>query len=195
MAPEGLNKESRVREKTDLYSFAITALFLMFRIDLAIKMLFLPIANDVLIFRESLSEFPLLELIFNTLKSDYGNRPNFKKWSKVLGETKFFEDKITFEDLENFGVDIGPLKKAEQSEMGATIEIMEYFGSDVRSRRVNENEAWVESAALSHFKNLSLASALETLNKTSNMLSMGKSYRMCDFMYYSIYIWRNNEGI
>ena len=46
MAPEGLDKDSRVVGKTDLYSFAIMVLFLMFPAELAIKFLFLPIEEN-----------------------------------------------------------------------------------------------------------------------------------------------------
>ena len=60
MAPEGLRNESRVVGKTDLYSFAITTLFLLFRTDLALTFLFLPISEGLDRFRDSLSKFPLL---------------------------------------------------------------------------------------------------------------------------------------
>ena len=63
MAPEGLDKESRIVGKTDLYSFAITVLFLMFPAELVIKLLFLPIENWEL--SKSLSRCTLLLLIKN----------------------------------------------------------------------------------------------------------------------------------
>ena len=53
MAPEGLNKNSRVVWKTDLYSFAIMVLFLMFPAELAIKLLFFPVSGNVEIFIQS----------------------------------------------------------------------------------------------------------------------------------------------
>ena len=65
MAPEGLNKDSRIIGKTDLYSYAITILFLMFPAEFAIKLLFLPIANWEQ--SETLSRFPLLFWIKNSV--------------------------------------------------------------------------------------------------------------------------------
>ena len=171
MAPEGLEKDSRVVEKTDLYSFAITSLFLIFRTDLAIKLLFLPLSTNVGEFRKSLSNFPLLDLIFNTLKTDCEKRPGFEIWKKFLGETEICAEKISPKILEKLGVELGPLKSAEEREMGAIFEILHYFNFSVESRRVNENFAWPMSAALSHLQNLSMG----TLNKASNMLSKGSS--------------------
>ena len=65
MAPEGLDKNSRIIEKTDLYSYAVTVLFLMFPAELVIKLLFLPIENWEM--SESLSEFPMLLWIINSV--------------------------------------------------------------------------------------------------------------------------------
>ena len=63
MAPESLDKSSRVIRKTDLYSYAVTVLFLMFPAELVIKLLFLPMANWEK--SETLSRFPLLLRIKN----------------------------------------------------------------------------------------------------------------------------------
>ena len=63
IAPEGLDKDSRVIRKTDLYSYAVTVLFLMFPAELVIKLLFLPMARWEK--SETLSRFPLLLLIKN----------------------------------------------------------------------------------------------------------------------------------
>ena len=60
MAPEGLNTDSRIKVKTDLYSFAIMVLFLMFPAELAIKLLFLPIEENWEELNKSLSKFSLL---------------------------------------------------------------------------------------------------------------------------------------
>ena len=65
MAPEGLDKDSRIIGKTDLYSYAVTVLFLMFPAELVIKLLFLPIENWEQ--SESLSRFPLLLWIKNSV--------------------------------------------------------------------------------------------------------------------------------
>ena len=176
MAPEGLNKDSREIGKTDLYSFAVTSLFLLFPAEIVIKLLFLPISEEVEMFRRSLPKLPLLGVIFDTLATDSDERPGFEKWSKILEEIEdfdktFLSGKITREDLENRGIDLHPMRLAEEREMGSIVAMLEYFGFDIRSRRVNENEAWPMSAAVSHFEKLTL----ETLNKTANNLSKSKS--------------------
>ena len=65
MAPEGLDKESRIVGKTDLYSYAVTVLFLMLPAELVIKLLFLPLENWKK--SETLSRFPLLLWIINSV--------------------------------------------------------------------------------------------------------------------------------
>ena len=179
MAPEGLEKDSRKLEKTDLYSFAVTTLFLLFPADLAIKLLFLPISEGVEKFRQSLSELPLLSFIFDTLATDPHRRPGFEKWRKNLEEIEEIDDKwwngkITREVLENRGINLIPLESAEEREIGAKVEIAKCFSEeiieDIGSGRVNESEAWPMSAAVSLFEKLTL----ESLNKTANNLSKSK---------------------
>ena len=165
MAPEGLNKDSRELEKTDLYSFAITTLFLLFPTEIAIKLLFLPISEGLEKFRSSLPKLPLLRVIFDTLVTDPHERPGFGKWRNTLQQIKKFDDnwltgKITREVLENIGIDLHPMRLAEEREMGAIVEILQYFDFDVGSERVNANEVWPMSAAVSHSQKLTL----QTLN-------------------------------
>ena len=183
MAPEGLRKESRVVAKTDLYSFAITSLFLLFRSDFALKLLFLPVSQEVGKFRETLPKFPLLKLIFDTLSPNPEKRPHFDEWKALVGESKNFEEvllttKISPETLENCGVDLGPFHSAEVRESGTVFYMTQYFymGSlkERGSSLVNEIEAWKMSEAASHFRNLSL----DDLNKTSNLLSRGMFSRI-----------------
>ena len=171
MAPEGLENDSRVKGKTDLYSFAITTLFLTFRIDLAIKLLFLPVCHNVEIFRKSSKNCPLLEVIFETLKTDPDDRPDFERWTEVLDETNYVNNKLSSQNLQSLGVELGPLNSAEEKEMGTIMEILGYFDFEIGSRRVNENEAWRMTAAVSHFEKLTL----QTLNNTVNNLSKSKN--------------------
>ena len=175
MAPEGLRKESRVVAKTDLYSFAITTLFLLFRTDFAFKLLFLPVSQGVEKFRKTLHKFSLLNLIFDTLNLDSGKRIDFDQWKEMLesSEESWFTTKISSEILEDHGVDLEPFTFAEEREMGMVYYMAQYFhlGSlkERGSSLVNESEAWKMSEAVSHFQNLSL----EALNRTSNLLSRG----------------------
>ena len=150
MAPEGLDKDARIIEKSDLYSFAVTVLFLMFPVDLALKLLFLPISEHLEIFLQSLNRFPLLEFIFKSLRSNPENRVSLQSWSILLKEIYNFDEnmligKITSENLERKGLILDPLNKALVNEAG-----FEMDSSDV-----NKNETWVMSKAVSHLQKLS----------------------------------------
>ena len=185
MAPEGLRNESRVGGKTDLYCFAITTLFLLFRTDLGLKLLFLPVSEGLDRLRDSLPEFPLLELIFRTLNSDPEKRVNFDIWQEMLSLIENFEEswltgKISSEILENCGVDLEPLNSAEERETVMVYYMAYAFDEDILQdiglSLVNEKEAWKMSKAVSHFRNLSL----KTLNKSSNLLSKGLRVKIGD---------------
>ena len=150
MAPEGLDEASRIIEKTDLYSFAVTVLFLMFPVDLVLKLLFLPISEDLEIFVQTLHRFPLLEIIFKSLRWDPEKRVTFENWSPVLRQMENFDEKIlieeiSWENLERSGVILDPLTKALINEGGFVMD----------SSEVNKNEAWVMSKAISHVQKLS----------------------------------------
>ena len=161
MAPEGLNKDSRIVGKTDLYSFAVSVLFLMFPVDLALKLLFFPISDDLEIFLQSLYRFPLLELIFKSLTFSKSQEIfMLKSWSIVLEKKKSFDEnmlieKITQENLENKEVILDVLDKAVEKEGGFYFYILELFGYEMDSSKVNKNEAWKMSTAISHMQNIS----------------------------------------
>ena len=160
MAPEGLNTDSRIKVKTDLYSFAITVLFLMFPVDLAVKLLFLPIAQDLEVFRQNLHRFPLLEMIFKSLRSDPEKRVTLQSWSTVLEHMKIFEknmliSKISSENLESERIILDPLNKALETEGGFYYCILDFFGYEMTTSEVNKNEAWKMTTARSHMLNLS----------------------------------------
>ena len=161
MAPEGLNKASRIVAKTDLYSFAMMVLFLMFPAELAIKLLFLPINEKWEVFNENLSEFPLLLWIFKSFLPDPLERVDFDSWEAIIKETKTFDknwltSRIEIEVLEENGVDLSPLKDVLEKESGIYFYILDYFGNDIRRSQVNENEAYEISTAISQSQNLSL---------------------------------------
>ena len=143
MAPEGLDKDARIIGKSDLYSFAVTVLFLMFPVDLALKLLFLPISEHLEIFLQSLYRFPLLELIFKSLRSNPEKRNSLQNWSISLKGIYNFDEnmligKITSENLKRKGVILDPLNKASISEAGFEMDSID----------VNKNEAWVMSKAV-----------------------------------------------
>ena len=161
MAPEGLDKDSRIIGKTDLYSFAVTILFLMFPAELAIKLLFLPIEENLEKLTDSLSEFPLLLWIITSILPDPEKRIDFDNWKVLIQKMKTFgknwlRSQITPEILEQNGVDFGPLNKALEKEGGLYFYILDSFGYDIRSSQVNENEAYKLSTAISQIQNLSL---------------------------------------
>ena len=145
MAPEGLSKDSRVIAMTDLYSFAMTVLFLMFPAELAINLLFIPISDDSKIFMESLCRFPLLQWIFDCLKSDPAERPISDSWKFIEQQIRNFDKKwlinqIDTEILEQNGVNLDHLDKA----------IEEVF-CPVNSGIENKEKCYHLSKAVSHF--------------------------------------------
>ena len=149
MAPEGLNKDFRMIGKTDLYSFAVTVLFLMFSEDLALQLLYLPIDTNLEIFLQSLNRCPLLEMIFKSLRSDPEKRVTLQSWSTVLDKMKDFDEKlmiekITIASLEKESVVLDPLNKALINEAGFVMD----------SSEVNKNK-WIMSKAISHVQKLS----------------------------------------
>ena len=65
-------------------------------------------------------------------------------------------NKITYEILAENNVDLKPLNEALENNTGLFYFIREHFGSDIRSSRVNENQAYEMSTAISKIQNLSL---------------------------------------
>ena len=141
MAPEALDKDSRIIGKTDLYSFAITVLFLMHPFDLAIKLLFIPVVEDLELLRPSLFRSPLLRCIFKSLRSDPKKRIDFDSWKNVL---------------QNLIRELHPFNKAVEKEAGINFHIQNYFGFDTSAGQLNENQAYKLSSAISQLQNLSL---------------------------------------
>ena len=161
MAPEGLSKDFRIVGKTDLYSFSMTVLFLLLPVDLALKLLFIPIEENSDAFNENLSRFPLLFWIYLNSSSDPEARPDFASLNLLIEEIRKFEDnllknKVSSEVLAENDVDLKPLNEALENNTGLFYFIREHFESDIRSSRVNENEAYNLSTAISQIQNLSL---------------------------------------
>ena len=143
-----------------LYSFAVTVLFLMFPVDLTVKLLFLPISEDLQLFRKNLDRFQLLEMIFKSLRSDPEKRVDLQNWSIVFENMKTFEknmliSKISSENLESEGIILNPLNKALENEGGFYYFILDFFGFEMTLSEVNKNEAWKMTTARSHMQNLS----------------------------------------
>ena len=176
MAPEGLDKDSRIVGKTDLYSFAVTILFLMCPPELAINLLFLPIENlkERQSFIKSLSHFDLLLWIFTSLRGDPNSRIDFDDWKVMFEKFKkkeIKEDKFSVKSLEEKGVDLKSLNKASEKEMGLLFFITDFFRFGLASSQVNKNEAWAFSSATSQRLNISLLNPYQQLS----LLSKGKS--------------------
>ena len=167
MAPEGLDKDSRIVEKTDLYSFAVTVLFLMFPEKLALNLLFLPISEDLETFFGSLIRFPLLDLIFKSLRCDPVKRVALRSWRNVLEKMKNLDKNMLIEKISSKNLEtklqswytclsnilcakeneaiLNPLNRALKNESGFVMDVNE----------VNKKEAWVMSKAISHVQKLS----------------------------------------
>ena len=154
MAPEGLDKDSRIIGKTDLYSFAITVLLLILPFDLATKLLFIPIGENLEILNESLSGFPVLPYIFQSLRSDPKKRIDFDRWKNVL---------------QNLIRGLDPLNKAVEKEAGINYYIQNYFEFDAISGQIQENQAYKFSTPISQLQNLSLLQS----NTQLGMISKG----------------------
>ena len=172
IAPEGLNKDSRVVGKTDIYSYAVMVLFLMFPAELAITLLFLPIEENWEELNESLSEFTLLLWIIKSLIPDPEDRVDFESWKVIIKEMKTFDKNclrspIDCEILEQNGLDLGHLNKALEKEGGLYFYILDYFGYDIRSSQVNENEAYKMSTAISQMQKLSMFQSNVEIQKIS----------------------------
>ena len=172
MAPEGLNKDSRVVGKTDLYSFAVTILFLMFPVDFALKLLFIPIAENSDELIEILSRFPLLFWIYVCLSSNPEARPDLENLNDLIEEIRKFDEnwlngKITVEILEENEIDLQLLNKGLENEGAFYFFILDHFGDDIRSSQVNENEAYKISTAISQVENLSILQSKAQLTPIS----------------------------
>ena len=195
MAPEGLNKDSRVVEKTDLYSFSVMVLFLMFPAELAIKLLFFPIEENCEELIESLSRFPLLLWIINSLVSDPEDRADFDSWKVIIQEMKNFDkdwllEKIGSEILETNGIDLSLLNKAVEKEGDLNFFIINYFGYEIGSSKVNKNKAYEISKAVSRMENLSLLPSNAQLGTISigqfqGIISLGQKLRHAIFLFIS----------
>ena len=175
MAPEGLSKNARIVGKTDMYSFAVTVLFLMFPADLAMKLLFLPITENWEKCQNSLSDFPLLLWILNSLCSNPEGRADFDSWKVIIEEIKTFDKiwlagRIKSEILEENGVDLSPLSDVFENEGGVYFYILDNFRHDIRSSQVNQNDAYKMSTAISQIQNLSLLKSKVELG----LISKGK---------------------
>ena len=164
MAPEGLNKDTRFVGKTDLYSFAVTVLFLMFPIDFALKLLFIPIGKNWDALVETLFRFPLLSWIYKCLSSSPEARPDLEHFNDLIEEMRKFDQnwlksKITTEILEKTGIDLRFFNREVENEGAFYFFILDHFGDEdliIRSSQVNKNEAYKISTTISRIGNLSL---------------------------------------
>ena len=177
MASEGLNTNFRIVAKTDLYSFAVMVLFMMFPTELAIKLLFFPISGnlDIWEFRQSLSRFPLIHWILKSLRSDPEKRVDFDSWKNVVENLKNLDEnllasKISSEILADERVAQSMLQKAVDEESGFYFFILEHFGYDIRSSQVNENDFYYLSTAISQKLKLSSIGAKSKIDLISTGL-------------------------
>ena len=70
-------------------------------------------------------------------------------------DENWLKSRIDYEILERDGVDYAHVNKALEKEGGLYFYILDYFGYDIRSSQVNENEAYKMSTAISQIQKLS----------------------------------------
>ena len=119
-----------------------------------------------------LCRFPLLNWIFICLSSHPKARPDLDDLSNLIEEIRTFNgnwlrSKITAEILEENGIDLQLFNKGLENEGAFYFFILDHFGYDVRSSRVNENEAFKISTAISQIDNLSLMQSKSQLTSIS----------------------------
>ena len=97
----------------------------------------------------------ILESLFPTAS----DRADFDQWQFLIEEMKSFDaswltNRITTEVLEKSGVDLGPLDDSLEKEGGLFFFILEKFGFEITTSRVNKNEAYKLSTTISHMQKL-----------------------------------------
>lgn len=83
---KGINAENRVVEKTDVYSFAVTTLFLIFNHKISLELLYLPQTdeNRHKCILKLAKNVPFLNMIVESLSYDTEDRPTLAKWRDFL---------------------------------------------------------------------------------------------------------------
>ena len=178
MAPESLDQDSRIIGKTDLYSFAVTVLFLMFPVDLIVNLLFLPVSENLENFRQSIPHFPLLESIFKSLRWDPEKRLTLQSWTTILEnmqnlDRNMLTEKVNSNILERQGVVLEPINKALENEGGFYYYFVTFFGFEMNSSKVNKNNVWKMT---SHMKKLSSVYCNQKLGMLSQGMILMKFY-------------------
>ena len=143
----------------------------MFPVDLVFNLLFLPISENLENFHQSLSNFPLLELIFKSLRWDPKKRITLRSWTTIFEnfDKNLFTEKIKSDILEREGVVLGPINKALENEGGFYYYFVTFLGFEMNSSKVIKNETWKMTTAKSHMENLSSIYC----NQKLGMLSQG----------------------
>ena len=98
--------------------------------------------------------------IIDSLLPRASKRADFDDWKFLIEEMKSFDEswftnRITTEILQTSGVDLGPLDDSLEKEGGLYFFILEKFGLEITTSRVNKNEAYKLSTAISHMQKLS----------------------------------------
>ena len=153
MSPEGLNKDERIIGKSDVYSFAVTVLFLVFTVEFALKIMYIPISSNFQEVHKSLSSCSMLLQIMKSLHKDPEKRTNFESWTTYLKKIKNsdndFVEKIGFEKLEKSGLDLSFLNKAVEEQAGIYFYLLDCYNFDPRSSVFNKKSAFKLSRAVS----------------------------------------------
>merc|ERR1712025_976490 len=98
-------------------------------------------------FLRSLPHFPLLELIFKTLRWDPEKRFTLQRWKTILEnmknlDRKMLTEKINSDILEREKIVLEPINKALENEGGFYYYFVTFFGFEMNSSKVNKNNVW-----------------------------------------------------
>ena len=97
--------------------------------------------------------------ILESLFPKASERADFVDWEILIKEMRSFDEswltnQVTTEILQKIGVDLGSLNDSLEKEGGLYFFILEKFGSEITTSRVNKNEAYKMSTAISHMQKL-----------------------------------------
>lgn len=132
-SPE-FSMDERVIEKSDLYSLGITILFRLVEMNLALKLLYLPVRKNHRQFRCQIQKNKVLSLICRMTELNYGYRTTFKIVKAELDTISVdFVKTIDEQSLIEEGISVGALEISESPDLSTELDFRRHAlqGSNV----------------------------------------------------------------